>query len=350
MGSEGSVPLQSNILSTTKKDFDTLSRSEDSDLSCLSSDLSSYQGQANYYTKKPSLSEDDFTDYSYNFAAKPRFQNPNKDWYVLEIRVQVQKERVYFNKAFKNLLSDGHKSAFIIQNAYRRYMIRKAKKETPKQTDGIILLFGASINSKTMSKSDFNQCKDMLEHSDLPLEVKDLGIDSSLQKEALQYGRLEDLPFVVINGINIGGVDDLINIVDLKILRPIFYKEYINHCLLCNATRINEHADYCSNCFKELLWFAKSPYNPTVIVGKTPKPPSEEESDLGDYKENDFFNYFKNENRMNRTEIVTKKQTKKNELMDTTNNEMDIGEKMLSELMNADLSFGSGTNESSSAM
>ncbi|CAI2370702.1 unnamed protein product [Moneuplotes crassus] len=345
MGAEESKPQRKISMDNSRIVRDLSNVSDDSSLCDLSSENSYHKNATNYETKRPTTSEDDLTensDLSYELERKANIQVQNRS------RQLKRSKRSTSNNYFKNLLSINHKSAFVIQNAYRRYCIRKAKIDTKKDKDGIILLFGASINSTITSTSDFNQCKQMLELSDLPLEIKDLGINSGYLHEAEQYGRSQDLPFVIINGINIGGLHELINIVDLKILRAIFNKEYINRCLLCNATRINESADYCSNCFKELLWFAKAPYKATEIIGKAPKPPSENESDLGDYKENDFLSFYEDSNKLNKTEIITKKPSNNKALANIENNDMVIGGNLLSEFMNADHSFDSGTDETSS--
>lgn len=66
-------------------------------------------------------------------------------------------------------------------------------------------------------RRDFERWKDILEGTGLTLEIRDLGLYPGYIKETQKYGGPEVLPLIIINGLNIGGIDELIHIVDLKV-------------------------------------------------------------------------------------------------------------------------------------
>ena len=129
-------------------------------------------------------------------------------------------------------------------------------------------------------------------------------------------------------------------------MKAIALKEYINYCLLWNATRINETSDYCTNWYKELLWFVKSPYSATEIIGKTPKQPSEDsKSGVEEYKETDFLNYY-SENKNIKSQIISSNQQNNAGVENRLNkSQMIIEDSILNEFLQADHNFDFNEDE-----
>ena len=75
----------------------------------------------------------------------------------------------------------------------------------------------------------------MLEMSDLPFETRDLAIDPLFIQESQKYGGPSALPLIIINGLNIGGLEDLTDIVDRKV-----------------KLHLQDNIDFESNCLERV--------------------------------------------------------------------------------------------------
>ena len=117
------------------------------------------------------------------------------------------------------------------------------------------MLYGSSLHANITSKIDYEKCKDLLEIADIKYEDKDLFQTPSYIKETDQYGGPNSLPIVIINDMNIGGLSNLSDLVDLGYLRGIIKKSYLDHCLKWNTKRLNRDATKCTNWWERYLFF-----------------------------------------------------------------------------------------------
>lgn len=165
---------------------------------------------------------------------------------------------------FINLFSEDNIAAFKIQWEVRRWLIKRHLTElkhikTQKFKQSKIILYGSSSNSNSKKKMDFDKLKEMLELIDLEFEVRDLYLNPAFIRETDKYGGPNNLPFVIVNDINIGGKSQVSELIDLRILRDIATMEYLDRWLKWNVKRINSDAQLWINCYESYMFFKVEP-------------------------------------------------------------------------------------------
>ncbi|CAD8208402.1 unnamed protein product [Paramecium pentaurelia] len=83
--------------------------------------------------------------------------------------------------------------------------------------------------------------------------------DNLLCQQWVKQQRLnqDPLPFIFINKIYIGSMDELQLLIDFKLFDPILNQEYLKQCLACKTSRESLENEKCLNCQTNYIFFEK---------------------------------------------------------------------------------------------
>ncbi|CAD8104727.1 unnamed protein product [Paramecium primaurelia] len=83
--------------------------------------------------------------------------------------------------------------------------------------------------------------------------------DNPMCQQWVKQQRLnqDPLPFIFINKVYIGSMDELQMLIDFKLFDPIMNQEYLKHCLACMTPRESLENEKCQNCQTNYIFFQK---------------------------------------------------------------------------------------------
>ena len=150
---------------------------------------------------------------------------------------------------------------FVIQTAWRQYLVQRLKKKRTGMIDVIYSSIGLKTNIASRTEGVFlrldikkypYRCYDLTVYKNL-LKIVDV-IFFNLQK----LGGKDHLPMVFINNYYIGGADDFQMLEDRKVIGSLLKKEYEKRCMACNVYITSKNSTSCPFCYSSYISFARS--------------------------------------------------------------------------------------------